>query len=144
MTGRLIDSINMRGVKVKVMESNTRHYVITPDEVSRKLKIGIKKAKEMLRLTTQKGIRHAVHTLHRRYIFDNMHLNRKRLNAQFYTDHLLDKTKPLEGNMGPCIYTTGIFAVANPFINCSGIGDTLRWFSDDIGVLDILSSHLEL
>ena len=53
--------------------------------------------KDTLRLTTQKRIIHAVHPLHLRYRVDNMQLNRKRLNAQFYTDHLLAKYKSLKG-----------------------------------------------
>ena len=65
------------------MDSNTRSYVITPEEVSQKFSICIKKAKGMLRVTTQKWIIHVVHPLHCRYRVDKMQVNRKRLNAQF-------------------------------------------------------------
>ena len=47
----------------------------------------------MFRVTAQKGIRYKVHTLHCGYIVDHVHFKRKRLDAQFYTDHLLAKTK---------------------------------------------------
>ena len=79
----------------------------------------------MLRVTTQKGIRHLVNPLHRRYIFDYMQLNRKRLNAQFYTDQLLAKTKSLEGNTGAWIYTTGNFTAAYPCTKRSKVGDAI-------------------
>ena len=71
--------------------------------MSCKFNTNIDKVKDTLIVTTQKGIIHVVHPLHHIYIFDNMQLNRKRLNAQFYTDHLLAKTKSLEGNTGAWI-----------------------------------------
>ena len=125
MTELLVASINILDVNVKAVESNNRHSVITPEEVSHKFYIVIEKAKYMLRVKTQKGIRHAVHPLHRGYIVDHMHLNRKHLNSQFHTDQLLAKTKYLEGNTGACIYTTEIFTVAYPFIKCLEVVDTL-------------------
>ena len=75
---------------------------------------GFEKSKETLIVTTQKRIRHAVHPLHCRYIVDNMQLNRKCLNAQFCTYHLLSKTKSLEGSIRAWIYTTGKFIVDYP------------------------------
>ena len=101
-------------------------------------------AKDTLRVTTHKGIRHAVHPLHCRYSVDNVQLNRKCLNVQFYTDHLLVKTKSLEGNMGARIYTTEKFTVAYLCINNSELGYTLRWFADDFQIPDRLSSDLAL
>ena len=91
MTEQLISIIKFWYVKVKAMESNTRHSVITPEEVSRKLNIWIEKVKDNLRVTTQKGIRNVLHPLHHIYRVDNTQLNRKRINPQFYTDHLLEK-----------------------------------------------------
>ena len=79
-------------MKFKVMESKTKNYVIALEEVSRKFNIGIDRAKDMLRVTAQKGIRYAVNLLYHIYRLDNKHLNRKRLNAQIYTDKLLAKT----------------------------------------------------
>ena len=124
------------------MASKTRHSAITPEEVSRKFNIGIEKAKETLQVTTQRGIRHAVHPLHRRYRVDHMQLNRKRLNAQFYTDHLLAKTKSLDGNTGAWVYTTGKFTAVYPCEKRSEVGDTLRRFADDVGIPDRLKSDL--
>ena len=43
MMGLLITGINNRYVKVNMMESKTRHSIITPEEVSRKYNIGIEK-----------------------------------------------------------------------------------------------------
>ena len=67
-----VASIKVGDVKLKTTKSKTRHSVITPEEMSWKFNIGIDKAKEMLKLTTQKGIGHAVHSLQRIYRVDNM------------------------------------------------------------------------
>ena len=112
MAVRLIASVNIKGVnKVKPREeqkpllpnhysirvsknaSKTRHSVHSPEEVSHKFNIGIERDKETLKVTTQKGIRHGVHPLHRRYRVDHMQFNRKRLNGKFYCDHLVAKNK---------------------------------------------------
>ena len=124
------------------MESNTRHSVITPEEVSCMFIIGIYKAKDTFIVTIQKVIIHVVHPLGRRYIVDNMWLNRKRLNAQFYTDPLLAKTESLEGNTGAWIYTTGNFTVVYSCTNSSELGYNLQYFAGDIGIPYILRSYL--
>ena len=93
-------------------------------------------------MTTQKGIRHAVQTLHCRYRNYNIPLNRKHLNAQFYTDHLQTKTKSLEGNVGSWIYTTKNFTVAYPCKNRSELGYTLERFADDVVIPDVFKSDL--
>ena len=95
MTEQLVAIINVRYMKVKAVESKTRHFIITPKEVSRKLNIRVEKSKDTLRVTTQNWIRHAVHPFHRRYIVDNIQLDRKRLNMKFYNEHLLAKTNYL-------------------------------------------------
>ena len=42
--------------RVREMAPNIRHSSHTPEEVSRKFNIGIGKSKEMLTVTTQRGI----------------------------------------------------------------------------------------
>ena len=81
MTEQLIAGIKVWDMKVNVMESKTRHSTIRPEEEYWKFNISIKKAKEMLRVKTQKGIRHVVHLLHHRYRVDHMQLKSKRLNV---------------------------------------------------------------
>ena len=46
------------------MDSKTLHSVITPDEMSLEFNIGIKKAKDVFRVTTQKRIGHSLNPLH--------------------------------------------------------------------------------
>ena len=71
-----------------------------------------------------------------------MQLNRKHLNAQFYTNHLLAKTKSLEGKTIAWDYNTGKFTMAYPCTQHSEVGDTLRQFAADVGIPDILRSDL--
>ena len=60
-----------------------------------------------------------MHYIHHRYIADNMQLNRKSLNVQFYTDQLLAKNKSLEGKMVAWIYTNVRLTVVYPFTKSS-------------------------
>ena len=124
------------------MDSNTRSYVITPEEVSQKFSICIKKAKGMLRVTTQKGVRHAVHPLHRIYRLDNVQLSSKLFNKKLYNDHLLAKNKYLEGNPGAWIYTTVNFTVAYPCSKRLEVVYMLWTFDDDVRIPYILRSDL--
>ena len=55
MIDRIVAIVNIQDVKVKPMVSNTRHSIITPEEVSQKLNIGVERAKDISRVTTKKG-----------------------------------------------------------------------------------------
>ena len=127
---------------IREVKSRTRHSATTPEDVARKFGCGIVTAKETLRVTTQQGVRHAIHPLHRRYRVDNMQFNRQRLNSQFYVDHLIAKPKSLEGNTGAWVYTTSNFTAVYPVEKRSEAGDTLRRLSDDVGIPDRLRADL--
>ena len=106
--------------------------------MAQKFNIGIDRAKETLKVTTQKVIRHAVQPLHRRYRVDHIQLNRKHLNAQFYADHLVARTKLLDRNTGAWVYTTGKFTAFYPVAKRLEAGDKLRRFADNVGIPDRL------
>ena len=97
-------------------------------------------AKRALQVTTQRGIRTALHPLHRRYRVDHLHLNRRRLNGDWYTDTLFSKVKSLQGNTCAQVYTNGCFTTVHPMTSKSRVGDTLTEFSDDTGIPDTLTS----
>ena len=48
MIEQLVTGIKFWLLKIDVMESKTRKYVVTPDELSQKFIIGIKKAKDTI------------------------------------------------------------------------------------------------
>ena len=62
-------------IRVSKIASKTRYSVHLPEEVSRKFNIGIERAKETMKVTTQKCIIHAVHPLHRHYRVNHMQFN---------------------------------------------------------------------
>ena len=70
MTERLVASLKILDVKIKYMESKTRHSIVKTEEVSRKSNIGIEKAKDTLRLMTHQYIRPAINKLHHKYRVD--------------------------------------------------------------------------
>ena len=72
-----------------------------------------------------------------------MQFNRKSLNEQFYCDHLVAKTKSLDGNTGAWLYTTGKFTGVYPCRSRPEAGDTLRRFAEDVGIPDQVRSELD-
>ena len=85
-------------ISVAATITGDRHSKVTPENLARMWNIGIDTAKRALQVTTQRGIRTASHPLHRRYRVDHLHLNRRRLNGDWYTDTLFSKVKSLQGN----------------------------------------------
>ena len=55
--------------------SNSQHSRITPEHLARMLNIGLDKVKQMLKVTTQKGVWTAVHPIHRCYWVDHLDLH---------------------------------------------------------------------
>ena len=89
--------------------SSERHSSITAENLSRKWNIGIDTAKKTLQVTTQRGIRTAVHPLHRRYRVDHLHLNRRRLNGNWFMDTLFSKVLSLQGNVCAQVFTNVVY-----------------------------------
>lgn len=122
--------------------SNERHTTVSSENLARKWGIGLQTAQQTLRVTTQRGIRTAIHPLHRRYRVDHMNLHRKRLNSHFYVDHLSAKVKSLDGNSGAYLYTNGKFTSVIPCSSRTEAGDTLRRFTEDVGIPNKLTADL--
>ena len=66
---RIINSVHIANTT-----SRNRHCDISPKSLSQKLRIGLNTARDMLKVTTQQGIRQAVHPITRRYRTDTMSL----------------------------------------------------------------------
>jgi hypothetical protein len=117
--------------------SKTRHSIITPEHLARTWSIGLDKAKETLRATTQKGIRFAIHPIHWRYRVDHLAhlgLNVRRLSTMVYVDHLQSKVKSLSQNTGAFVFTTGAFTKVYTVKSTANAGETLSDFVQDVGV----------
>jgi hypothetical protein len=115
-----------------------RHSSVTPENLARMWSIGIETAKRTLHVTTQKGVRTAVHPLHRRYRVDHLHLNRRRLNGEWYSDTLFSKVTSLQGNICAQVFTNGNYTSIHPLSSKSKVGQALTEFTDDVGIPDSL------
>jgi hypothetical protein len=122
------------GRKACAVITNERHSKVTPEELSRKWSIGLQTAKDTLRVTTQKGIRTAIHPMTRRVRVDHLHLHRPRLRGTWYTDTLLSKVKSKLGNTCANVYTQGKFTRAIPMTSRKDAGKSLIEFTDDVGI----------
>jgi hypothetical protein len=80
--------------KAAAIDTRARHTALSIEEVSRKFGVGLETARQTLKVTTQNGIRHAVHPLSRRYRTDIMQSRQQRLNATFYTDTMFSQESP--------------------------------------------------
>jgi hypothetical protein len=120
------------------METQRRHSIVNAEELSRKWGIGLETAKKTLKVTTQYGIRHAIHPLRRRYRTDHLSLRYRRLKSTFYTDTLFSKVKSIKGNKCAQIYCGGNYVKILPMVSKSQVGTSLQEFADDVGVMDQL------
>ena len=120
--------------------TSERHSSVNFENLSRKWNIGLETAKCTLQVTTQQGIRTAVHPLHRRYRVDHLHLNRRRLNGDWFTDTLFSKVTSIQGNTCAQVYTNGSFITVHPLDSKAKIAQSLTEFTDDVGIPDTLLS----
>ena len=121
---------------ISSVNSRARHADISPEALAEKWKIGLQTAKDTLKVTTQNGIRHALHPLKRRYRTDNMSLGYRRLNIRFYTDTLFAKVKSIKGNTCAQVFATNDigFVRVHPMASKAQAGEALRGLSEDVGV----------
>lgn len=118
------------------------HSVISAENMSKKWKIGIETAKRTMQVTTQCGVRTAMHPITRRYRVDHLQLHKNRLNSHFYGNSLVAKTKSLQGNNGAPVYTNGKFTAIYPWKLKSDVGQILSDFCADVGIPEQLTADL--
>ena len=119
-----------------------RHSTVSPENLSKKWKIGLETARKTLRVTTQQGIRTAVTPITRRYRVDNLALHRNRLNSRFYTDTLFARTTSLSGHKCAQVFTDGQYTAVYPLASKAHVGQALARFIDEVGVPDGLTADL--
>jgi len=145
-TERLISAVNIATAyrddidaqkearKLSSIISNDRHSAATPEDLARLWNIGLQTAKDTVRVTTQKGIRTAIHPMTRRVRVDHLHLHRERLRGTWYADTLLSKVKSKNGNTCANVYTQGKFTRVVPMTSRKDAGKSLVDFTDDVGI----------
>jgi hypothetical protein len=112
--------------KASSIVSNERHSIATPEDLERFLwNIGIQTAKETVWVTTQKGIRTAIHPTTRRVLWV------QRLRGTWYMDTLLSKVKSKLGNTCNVYTHQGKFTRVVPMTSRKDAGKSLVDFTDD-------------
>ena len=81
-----------------------------------------------------------MHPLHRGYRIDHLHLNRRRLNGDWFTDTLFSKVLSIQGNTCAQLFTNGNFTTVHPLNSKAKVAQALTEFSDDVGIPDVLLS----
>ena len=137
---RMIGAVHVatahRDSNVSFVGSKDRHSQVNAETVARKFRCGIETAQRTLKTTTQRGVRHAIHPLHRRYRVDHLNLHKRRLADTFYMDTLFSKVKSLNGNTCAQLITNGSFTRVYPMESKSSynIAQQLNEFVDDVGI----------
>jgi hypothetical protein len=75
-----------------------------------------------------------VHHLHRRYRVDHLHLNRRRLNGDWFTDTLFSNVVSIHGNTCAQVFTNGVFTTIHPLDSKAKVTQALTEFADDDGI----------
>jgi hypothetical protein len=98
--------------------------------------VGMGIAKDILATTTQKGVRHAVLPLSRRYRIDHLNLHAHYLGGKWTMDHVESKYKSIRRHTGSFIFSNGNFAAVFPQAtkNDHDVTDSLRRFCDEVRV----------
>ena len=112
-----------------IMQQN---LVVTPDHVSEVFGCGLETAKQTIRVTTQHGIRSAMHPLRRHYWTDL--LQYRRLNMLMYSDTMYFKVKLLNQNKCGQIFATDDYATSYPVCVERHISDMLQTLVEDVSI----------
>jgi hypothetical protein len=144
----MVGSVNVatahRDVNMSFVGSKDRHSQVNAETVARKFRCGIETAQRTLKTTTQRGVRHSIHPLHRRYRVDHLNLHRRRLDDTFYMDTLFSKVKSLNGHTCAQLITNGSYTRVYPMESkaSSNIAQALTEFIDDVGIPGTLMCDL--
>ena len=146
---RMIGAVNIASAhrdqpqqrNIAFVGAKDRHSQVSAETIARKFRCGLETAKKTLKTTTQRGVRHSMHPLHRRYRVDHLNLHRRRLDDTFYMDTLFSKVTSLNGNTCAQLFTNGTFTRIYPMESkaSKNIARALIEFTDDVGIPGTLS-----
>ncbi len=91
-----------------------KNAALTPEHLAAIFGVSLGTAKDILNVTTQKGIRHAVTPLTRRYRGDHIHLHHTYLSGQWTLNHVESKYKSIRGHTGAIVISNGNLAAIYP------------------------------
>ena len=125
-----------REVSLSFVGSKDCHSHVNAETVARLFRCGIETAQRTLKTTTQRGVQHTIHPLHRQYRADHLNLHRRRIDDTFYMDTLFSKVKSLNGHTCAQLITNGSFTRIYPMESKASrnIAQALNEFVDDVGI----------
>ena len=141
---RLVSSIQVHAPSKSLEElptaptfqSKSRHSSVTPEDLSKRWLIGLKRPKDTIQNTTQRILRSALLPLTRRYRADRMY-ERPRVWCVVYTDTMDGQHKSLDGNKFAQVFAMDFhFSAVYPMESKGHAGDALKQFITDFGVPD--------
>jgi hypothetical protein len=142
---RMIQSVRVNERRnILELQSTTRHSQFTPEHVAKIFGVGFGTAQNILATTTQKGIRHSVMPLNRRYQVDHIHLNLRHLAGTWTMDHLESKYMSIRQHTGAIVFTDGNLVMVYPTKtkNDDDCTESLRRMTDDVGIPANLKSDM--
>ena len=117
-------------------QSKGQHSSVSPQDLRERWFIGLKKAKDTIKNTTQQILRSALLPLARRYRADRMY-ERPRIRGTIYTDTMDRQHKSLDGNKYAQVFATDFhFSAVYPMESKGLAGNALKQFIADFGVSD--------
>ena len=122
-----------------------RHTKMDAENLAKTWDVPIATAAKTMKVTTQKGIRTAIHPMNRRYRQLGHLSNTKRVKGHWYADFLHSPVRSLAGNIGGMVYTNGMgFTVLYPTrtANSDDAKKTYDQFVTDVGVPEKLTTDL--
>lgn len=142
LSSALRDKVNVSTQEIGAVFTNQRHSGINANDLSEKWHIGLEKARQTLKTTTQDHVRSAVGEIQQRYRTNGLTSNNNRLRGiKLYTDTFLFSKSSLLNNTCAQIYTDGNgFIVTYPVKKKKDIADTLTRFINEYGIPDAIHS----
>jgi hypothetical protein len=140
----IFDDSYSRNLNISMTNTTTRTPRITPELLSQRWGIGLQAAKDTLKVTTQKGIRHISGPLERRLRTRQAQLRYKQLSGRhgrFYTDTFFPSVSSISGKSMAQIYTNDIsFTKIYPMSSKSDTADTLLSLIHHVGIPSAIHS----
>jgi hypothetical protein len=105
------------------------------EELASKWGIGLETAKRTLQVTTQRGVRHSEHPMHRRYRTRQSHLRYPVLKTRIYSDTKFSSIPGIGGDRCAQVFVTDFkWSHFHPMKKKSEAGIALRNLVEDVGI----------
>ena len=112
---QMINSVHVSSTQhMDKLQSKTWHSQYKPEQIAAIFNVGLGTAKDILAITTQQGIWHAVTPLDQWYRVDHIHLHHNYLSGNWTIDHIKSKYKSIRGHTGSIVISNGNIAAVSP------------------------------